>query len=328
MWRPRKAQDDRGLGDARGRCALLRKPMQPAAFSGSPPRGDFARVDRGRRGAELSADRRFRIFADRRRRAYYLLAGLGTAERARHLLQGLFGPTGASLGLSCLRPQHWRHPDLGRKDFRLLGPASAAGTQEPRPRAVQSVRRRPRGGGPCCLGDPAGVNPAIKIIAAPWSAPPWMKTSTAATSPGHLEAGELFGLCQILREIHRDDAPARHPRQRTSGRAERAAEPEERAEHGDERRRTGSLHQGPPGTGDAPRRPTRRSSAGTTIATASIFRSRRAVDVEVARIHLRRYAWHLYNGTPDAMSSTIARPVPRQGRSTSPSNGCRRRKRS
>jgi glucosylceramidase len=113
----------------------------------------------------------------------YLLAGLAIDERA-NLLRELFGPTEQSIGVSCLRLtigasdlgrkdfSYWglrrgaKHPDLGR--FNL-----SAGDREVVP-VLQEILR---------------INPAIKFIASPWSAPPWMKSN------GSYVAGRLKPDC-------------------------------------------------------------------------------------------------------------------------------------
>src|SRR4030088_2439209 len=113
----------------------------------------------------------------------YLLAGLAAADRA-DLLQELFGLTDASVGLSCLRLSIGAS-DLGRRDFSYWGlrrgtvnPDLArfnlsAGDREVVP-VLQEILR---------------INPALKIIASPWSAPPWMKTN------GSYVAGRLKPDC-------------------------------------------------------------------------------------------------------------------------------------
>lgn len=100
-----------------------------------------------------------------------LLAGLAPAARAA-LLQELFGATENSIGLSCMRLSIGAS-DLGRVSFSycdlppgttdpaLAGFDLAAGDREVVP-VVQEILR---------------INPNLKIIASPWSAPPWMKSN-------------------------------------------------------------------------------------------------------------------------------------------------------
>jgi glucosylceramidase len=100
-----------------------------------------------------------------------LLAGLAPGTRTA-LLHELFGPTEDSIGLSCVRLSIGAS-DLGRVSFSycdlppgmtdpmLTGFDLAAGDPEIVP-VLQEILR---------------VNPDIKIVAAPWSAPPWMKSN-------------------------------------------------------------------------------------------------------------------------------------------------------
>jgi glucosylceramidase len=151
----------------RGADALL-QPMQPVAFSGSLPHDALPTI-------EIDDSRTFQPiegfgFALTGGSAY-LLAGLAAADRAA-LLQELFGLTDESVGLSCLRLSIGAS-DLGRRDFTYWGLRRgtpnpdlarfnlAAGDQEVVP-VLQEILR---------------INPAVKIIASPWSAPPWMKTN-------------------------------------------------------------------------------------------------------------------------------------------------------
>lgn len=158
----------------------LLQPMQPVAFSRSLPQEALATI-------EIDDSRTFQPiegfgFALTGGSAY-LLAGLATADRA-DLLQELFGLTDASVGLSCLRLSigasdlDWRDftywdlepgtadPDLARFNLAVCDP-------EVVPVMHQILR----------------INPAVKIIASPWSAPPWMKSN------GSFVAGELKPEC-------------------------------------------------------------------------------------------------------------------------------------
>jgi glucosylceramidase len=159
--------------------ALL-QPMQPVAFSPSAPPESLATI-------EVDDSRTFQPIEgfgfSLTGGSAYLLAGLAPDERA-NLLRELFGPTGESIGVSCLRLtigasdlgrkdfSYWglrrgtKHPDLGR--FNL-----SAGDREVVP-VLQEILR---------------INPAIKLIASPWSAPPWMKSN------GSYVAGRLKPDC-------------------------------------------------------------------------------------------------------------------------------------
>ena len=101
----------------------------------------------------------------------YLLGELGAAERAA-LLRELFAPTPESLGLSCLRLSIGAS-DLGRKDFSYWG--LRRGVADP-DLAHFDLSAGDREVVPM-LQEILEINPEIKIIAAPWTAPPWMKTN-------------------------------------------------------------------------------------------------------------------------------------------------------
>ena len=101
----------------------------------------------------------------------YLLEGLPKAERA-DLLRELFGSTEKSVGLSCLRVSIGAS-DLGRKDFSYWG--LRRGTADP-DLARFNLSAGDRQVVPV-LQEILRINPAVKIIASPWSAPPWMKTN-------------------------------------------------------------------------------------------------------------------------------------------------------
>jgi glucosylceramidase len=113
----------------------------------------------------------------------HLLAGLEATDRAA-LLKELFGLTDSSIGLSCLRLSIGAS-DLGEKAYSYweLDP----GTTDP------DLAQFNLAG--CCpevvpvLQEILQVNPAVKIIASPWSAPSWMKTN------GSFVAGSLKPEC-------------------------------------------------------------------------------------------------------------------------------------
>jgi len=147
--------------------ALL-EPMQPVAFSSSAPQEALPTI-------EIDDSRTFQPiegfgFALTGGSAY-LLAGLPAADRAE-LLEELFGLTEDAVGLSCLRLSIGAS-DLGWRDFTYwdLEP----GTVDPDlarfnlavcdPEVIPVMQQILR------------INPAIKIIASPWTAPPWMKTN-------------------------------------------------------------------------------------------------------------------------------------------------------
>ena len=159
--------------------ALL-QPMQPVAFSGSLPQEALPtiEIDDGRTFQPIEGFG-FALTGG----SACLLAGLAAADRA-DLLQELFGLADKSLGLSCLRLSIGAS-DLGRRSFSYcdLPPGAAdpdlarfdlaAGDPEVVPMVQQIVR----------------INPTVKIIASPWSAPPWMKTN------GSFVAGSLKPEC-------------------------------------------------------------------------------------------------------------------------------------
>jgi glucosylceramidase len=151
----------------RGANALL-QPMQPVAFSRSVPQDPLPtiEIDDGRTFQPIEGFG-FALTGG----SAFLLAGLAAADRAA-LLQELFGLSDDSVGLSCLRLSIGAS-DLGRTDYSdwdlapgLLDPDLArfnlaAGDPEVVP-VLQEILR---------------INPAVKIIGSPWSAPPWMKTN-------------------------------------------------------------------------------------------------------------------------------------------------------
>lgn len=147
--------------------ALL-QPMQPVAFSSSASQDGLPTI-------EIDDSRTFQPiegfgFALTGGSAY-LLAGLPAADRAE-LLEELFGLTEESVGLSCLRLSIGAS-DLGWKDFTYWD--LELGTVDPDlarfnlavcdPEVIPVMQQILR------------INPALKIIASPWTAPPWMKTN-------------------------------------------------------------------------------------------------------------------------------------------------------
>jgi glucosylceramidase len=102
-----------------------------------------------------------------------LISRLPEAER-HALLRELFLPEGSGIGVSCLRltigasdlsERSFSYDDLpdGEEDFALACFDIGAGDREVIP----------------LLREILAVNPKIRLIAAPWSAPPWMKTNGA-----------------------------------------------------------------------------------------------------------------------------------------------------
>src|SRR5476651_994998 len=146
----------------------LLQPLQPLAFSSAAPHDALPTI-------EVDETQTFQPIEgfgfSLTGGSAYLLAALGAAQRA-DLLKELFAPTPESLGLSCLRLSIGAS-DLGRKDFSYWGLRRgvtdsdlahfdlSAGDREVVPMLQEILQ----------------VNPAVKIIAAPWSAPPWMKTN-------------------------------------------------------------------------------------------------------------------------------------------------------
>jgi len=146
----------------------LLQPMPPVAFSRSAPHDALPTID-------VDDSRTFQPIEgfgfSLTGGSAYLLAGLGKAERA-DLLRELFGLTEDSVGLSCLRLTIGAS-DLGRKDFSYWG--LRRGTPNP-DLARFNLSAGDRDVVPV-LQEILAINPAVKIIASPWSAPPWMKSN-------------------------------------------------------------------------------------------------------------------------------------------------------
>jgi glucosylceramidase len=271
----------------RGASALL-QPMQPAAFSESLPQDTLPTI-------EVDDSRIFQPiegfgFALTGGSAY-LLARLEAVERAA-LLQELFGLTDASIGLSCLRLTIGAS-DLGRKDYsywrrrggtgHLAGFNLGAGDVDVVP-VLQEILR---------------INPAVKFIASPWSAPRWMKTNDSfiagSLSPEfYSEYAEYF--VQYVEAMHRHGihisavTPQNEPHN-PKNEPSMVMTATEQAEFikgylGP------ALRKGAPGTEilcwdhncDEPEYPL------TVLADAE------------ARAYIGGVAWHLYNGTAEVMS--------------------------
>jgi glucosylceramidase len=223
----------------------------------------------------------------------YLLAGLPASERAT-LLQELFGSTEASLGLSCLRLSIGAS-DLGRKDFtywRLrrgeLDPDLArfdlaAGDREVVPMLQEILR----------------INPAVKIIAAPWSAPPWMKTNgryvAGSLKPEYYSAYARYFVkyVQAMREhgIHVSAVTPQNEPQNPRNEPSMVMSAAEQVEFikgylGPELRK---------GAPDTEILCWDHNCDGQDYPLAVLADAG-------ARAYIAGVAWHLYNGTPDAMS--------------------------
>ncbi len=146
----------------------LLQPMQPVAFSRSSPQEALPtiEIDDGRTFQPIEGFG-FALTGG----SAYLLAGLPAADRSE-LLEELFGQTEASVGLSCLRLSIGAS-DLGWTDFTYWD--LAPGTADPDlarfnitvcdPEVVPVMQQI------------LHINPAVKVIASPWTAPPWMKSN-------------------------------------------------------------------------------------------------------------------------------------------------------
>ena len=147
---------------------LVLQPLQPVAFSKAPPQEALPTivVDDSRTFQPIEGFG-FALTGG----SAYLLAGLPSADRA-DLLRELFGMHEESVGLSCLRVSIGAS-DLGRKDFNYWG--LRRGTMHP-DIARFNLSAGDREVVPV-LQEILQINPALKIIASPWSAPPWMKTN-------------------------------------------------------------------------------------------------------------------------------------------------------
>jgi glucosylceramidase len=149
-------------------ASSLLQPLQPVAFSRSLPQEALPTID-------VDENRTFQPIEgfgfSLTGGSAYLLAGLAKTERA-DLLRELFAPTEESVGLSCLRLSIGAS-DLGRKDFSYWG--LRRGTKNP-DLARFSLSAGDREVVPV-LQEILQINPTLKVIASPWSAPPWMKSN-------------------------------------------------------------------------------------------------------------------------------------------------------
>jgi glucosylceramidase len=276
------------------RADSLLQPMRPAPFSRSPPRDTLPAI-------EVDDSRTFQPIEgfgfSLTGGSAYLLAGLHAAERA-DLLQELFAPAETSVGLSCLRLSIGAS-DLGRKDFSYWGlrrgiknPDIArfnlsAGDREVVP-VLQEILR---------------INPALKIMASPWSAPPWMKTNGSYVGgrlkPDHYAAYARYFVRYIetmrAHGIHVSAVtPQNEPHNPRNEPSMEMSAPEQAAFIG--------KHLGPE---------LRKAGLDTEIlcwdhnCDEPGFPLTVLADAE-ARAYTAGVAWHLYNGTPDAMSKVHA----------------------
>ncbi len=223
----------------------------------------------------------------------YLLSGLPPAARA-DLLKELFAPTPEALGLSCLRLSIGAS-DLGRKDFSYWH--VRRGTVDP-DLALFDLHAGDREVVPM-LQEILTVNPDIKIIAAPWSAPPWMK-SNGSYIGGHLRqdcylayARYFARYVEAMREhgIHVSAVSPQNEPQNPRNEPSMVMSAVEQADFI-------KNHLGPA---------LRKSAPDTEILCwdhncDGIDFPLAVLADEEARAYISGVAWHLYNGTPDAMS--------------------------
>jgi glucosylceramidase len=272
----------------------LLQPMQPLAFSKALPRDALPTI-------EIDESRTFQPiegfgFALTGGSAY-LLAGLSATDRA-DLLQELFGSTDASIGLSCLRLSIGAS-DLGRRDFSYWGlrrgtahPDIArfnlsAGDREVVPVLQQILR----------------INPAVKIIASPWSAPPWMKSNgsyvAGSLKPEHYsEYARYFVTYVEMMRTHGIHVSAVTPQNEPHNPKNEPSMVMSATEQADfiKGYLGPELRKGAPDTEilcwdhncDEPDYPL------TVLGDAA------------ARAYIAGVAWHLYNGSPEAMSKVWA----------------------
>jgi len=158
-----------------GAESLLQR-MQPARFSAGPRRdADHTIEVDSEQGFQPIEGFGFALTGG----SAQLIAGMAPTARAA-LLRELFGTDENGIGLSCLRLSigasdmgrvSFSYCDLppGQTDPTLAGFDLAAGDPELVPVLRQILQ----------------INPDVKIVAAPWSAPPWMKTN------GSFVAGRL-----------------------------------------------------------------------------------------------------------------------------------------
>jgi glucosylceramidase len=273
----------------------LLHPMQPVAFSRSLPQEALPtiEIDDGRTFQPIEGFG-FALTGG----SAYLLAGLAAAERAS-LLQELFGLTEASVGLSCLRLSIGAS-DLGRKDFNYW--ALRRGTVDP------DLARFNLAGGDRevvpVLQEILRINPGVKIIASPWSAPPWMKSNgryvAGSLKPEYYSAYARYFVkyVEAMREhgIHVSAVTPQNEPQNPRNEPSMVMSATEQAAFikgylGPE------LRKGAPET---------EILCWDHNCDGADYPLTVLGDAE-ARAHISGVAWHLYNGSPEAMSEVHAR---------------------
>jgi len=273
--------------------ALL-QPVQPVAFSRSSPQDELPTI-------EIDDSQTFQPiegfgFALTGGSAYLLMQLIEPARA--ELLHELFGLTEESVGLSCLRVSIG-NSDLDQSDFSYwdlpVGAVDpefahfnlAMGDPEVVPVLQQILR----------------INPAVKVIASPWSAPPWMKTNSSYIA-GELKqehyseyAGYFVKYVQAMRAqgIHVSAVTPQNephnPKNEPSMVMSAAAQAEFIRDH----------------LGPA----LRKGAPDTEILCWDHNCDEPEYPLEVlgdagARAHIGGVAWHLYNGKPEAMSKVRA----------------------
>lgn len=272
----------------------LLQPLQPAAFSRSVPQEPLPTI-------EIDDSRTFQPIEgfgfSLTGGSAYLLAGMTKAERA-DLLRELFGLTGESVGLSCLRLTIGAS-DLGRKDFSYWG--LRRGTKNP-DLARFNLSAGDREVVPM-LREILQINPTVKIIASPWSAPPWMKSNGSYVAgrlkPDCYEAYARYFLKYIeTMRAHGIHVSAVTPQNEPQNPKNEPSMVMSAAEQADFIR--GYL--GPTLRGSAPDTEILcwdHNCDGADYPLAVLG------DVG-ARPYIAGVAWHLYNGSPEAMSHVRA----------------------
>ena len=268
----------------------LLRPMPPAAFARSAPQDALPTID-------VDDSQTFQPIEgfgfSLTGGSAYLLAGLAKAERA-DLLRELFGLTEASVGLSCLRLTIGAS-DLGRKDFSYWG--LRRGTKNP-DIARFNLSAGDREVVPV-LQEILQINPMMKFIASPWSAPPWMKSNGSYVAgrlrPDCYEAYARYFVKYIeTMRAHGIHVSAVTPQNEPQNPKNEPSMVMSAAEQADFIRG----HLGPVLRGVAPE---------TEILCWDHNCDRADYPLAVlgdpgARPYVAGVAWHLYNGSPEAMS--------------------------
>lgn len=268
----------------------LLQPLQPVAFSKSVPQDALPTIEiDDRRTFQPIEGFGFSLTGG----SAYLLAGLGATERA-NLLQELFATTEESVGLSCLRLSIGAS-DLGRKDFSYWGLRRGASDPDLTHFNISAGDREvvPM------LQEILAINPAVKIIASPWSAPPWMKTNGSYIA-GHLKPDSYAAYARYFvryietMRMHGIHVSAVTPQNEPQNPRNEPSMVMSAAEQTDFIKN----HLGPELRKAAPEAEILcwdHNCDGIDFPLAVLG------DAE-ARAYVGGVAWHLYNGTPDAMS--------------------------